>query len=345
MAKILVIIDPGHGLFTHGKRCLKSLDPNETREWVLNDNVADELAERLNEYDDVEYVRLDDPSGRRDVPLQERVAKANRLYAEYTKKGYIVIIISIHHNAGIYGGIGGGLVTFTDNRKASNRSREIRNRVYDNVLVKINLRGNRANPKTQAPLYMLSKTDMPGTLVEFGFMDSPTDIKQILSDEHPDQCADGIINFLVADYGITKKVVALAPTPVDDLAVYAYTTSNLNVRAGRSTGHKVLATYPKGTQVRKLYLANGWWSIDVPLSVDKRGFAFVHGDYLAKAPQEQPKYRKGKVDATRGLNVRSGPSTAHKRVGTLKKIPQSLFTQSKLDGTTLDQIDGYRLSL
>lgn len=317
MAKILVIKDPGHGFLTYGKRCLKSLDPNETREWVLNDNVADELAERLNEYDDVEYVRLDDPSGRRDVPLQERVAKANRLYAEYTKKGYIVIIISIHHNAGIYGGKGGGIVTYVDSRLRSDRSIEIRDRTYDALINTTGLKGNRAIPKTEAPLYMLNKTDMPGTLLELGFMDSPTDIVQILSDEHPDQCADALINFLVKDYGINKKAVKPAPTPIEDLADYVYTTDNLNVRSGRSTNHKVLATYPKGTKVRPLYLANGWWSIAVPLSIDNRGYAFVHGDYLSKVAPNQPVYKQGVVSATRGLNVRSGPNTGYAKVGTL----------------------------
>lgn len=317
-AKLLVLIDPGHGFFTYGKRCLKSLDPNETREWVLNDRIADALILRLEQYEDVEYARLDDPSGKRDVPLQERIAKANKLYAEYTKKGYTVIILSLHHNAGIYGGKGGGLVTFADSRKASARTIQIRDRVYDNVLAQIGLRGNRANPKTTAPLYMLNRSYMPGTLIEFGFMDAPADIGQILSASHPRQCADGIINFLVADYGLAKKVTAVAPKPVEDLADYAYTTDNLNVRAGRSTGHKVLATYPKGTKVNPLYLANGWWSIAVPLSVDKRGYAFVHADYLSKTSPIQPVNKQGVVSATRGLNVRSGPNAGYAKVGTLK---------------------------
>ena len=41
MAKIA--IDAGHGLKTAGKRCLNSLDKNETREWVLNDRVSNAL--------------------------------------------------------------------------------------------------------------------------------------------------------------------------------------------------------------------------------------------------------------------------------------------------------------
>lgn len=322
MAKILVIEDAGHGLYTYGKRCLKSLDPNETREWILNDNVADELEERLNEYDDVEYVRLDDPSGRRDVPLSERVTKANALYKQYTAKGYIVIIISIHHNAGIYGGHGGGITNYIDVRNHSQRSLEIRDGLYDSLIAETGLKGNRATPKAKSYLYILYHTKMPGTLLELGFMDSPTDIKQILSNEHPVQCADAIVNFLVDEYGITKKVVRPAPTPIEDLAEYAYTTDNLNVRTGRSTGHKILATYPKGTKVKPLYLAKNWWSIGVPISLDKRGYGFVHADYLTKVAPVQPTNRQGVVNATRGLNVRSGPSTSYVRVGTLKNKTQ-----------------------
>jgi len=37
---MLICIDAGHFLGTPGKRCLKSIDPNETREWVLNDNIT-----------------------------------------------------------------------------------------------------------------------------------------------------------------------------------------------------------------------------------------------------------------------------------------------------------------
>ena len=39
-----IVIDAGHGRNTPGKRCPRSLDPNETREWVLNARVSDALA-------------------------------------------------------------------------------------------------------------------------------------------------------------------------------------------------------------------------------------------------------------------------------------------------------------
>lgn len=317
--KLLLLVDAGHGLYTAGKRCLKSLDPNETREWVLNNRVIEVLEDRLDEYEDVVYFRLDDPTGKRDVPLKERVAKANALYKEYKAKGYTVIIISVHHNAGIYGGIGGGIVMLIDNRAASARSFEIRDRVYDALIATTGLKGNRANPKDRRPLYILNNTDMPGTLAELGFMDSRTDVPVILSDAHPQKCADGFINFLVKDYGLKKKAVKPAPKPVDDASDYGYVLADtLNIRSGRSTNHKILGTLKRGDKVKKLYLANGWWSIDVPLSVDKRGYAFVSAKYIANIAPDQPKYSEGVVTATKGLNVRKGPGTRYGIVTALR---------------------------
>lgn len=317
--KLLLIEDAGHGLYTYGKRCMKSLDPNETREWVLNNRIIEELEERLDEYEDVLYIRLDDPTGKRDVPLSERVAKANALYKEYTAKGYTVVILSVHHNAGINGKSGGGIVMYTDNRRVSTRSIEIRDRAYDAVVSATGLKGNRATPKDRRPLYILNKTDMPGCLSELGFMDSPTDVPVILSKAHADNCADGFIDFLIKDYELKKKAIKPAPKPADDSKEYGYTTSNLNVRSGRSTGHKILTVLKRGTKVEKLYLSNGWWSIAVPLSVDKRGYAFVSAAYISNIAPVQPKYKTGIVTPDRGLNVRKDPGTSYGIVKALKK--------------------------
>ena len=60
MAKI--VIDAGHGKYTAGKRCLKSLDPEETREWVLNARVTEALETYLISARH-ETLRVDDTSG------------------------------------------------------------------------------------------------------------------------------------------------------------------------------------------------------------------------------------------------------------------------------------------
>ena len=42
-----IALTAGHYLETAGKRCLKSLDKNETREWVLNDRICDKIEAKL----------------------------------------------------------------------------------------------------------------------------------------------------------------------------------------------------------------------------------------------------------------------------------------------------------
>ena len=97
---MLICIDAGHYIGTPGKRCLKDIDPGETREWTLNRRVADKLEAILAGYD-CRTMRVDDVTGQRDVALSQRVAAANRAKAD--------VYLSIHHNAGINGGSGGGI--------------------------------------------------------------------------------------------------------------------------------------------------------------------------------------------------------------------------------------------
>ena len=94
----IIVIDAGHGLKTSGKRCLKSIDPNQTREWWLNDRIADKLESMLAAYN-CDIIRADDTTGAKDVPLKERTSKANTAKAD--------VYLSIHHNGGINGKTGG----------------------------------------------------------------------------------------------------------------------------------------------------------------------------------------------------------------------------------------------
>ena len=53
----------GHYLGTAGKRCLKALDPKETREWWLNDRIVDKIQKKLSAYEGIEILRTDDTTG------------------------------------------------------------------------------------------------------------------------------------------------------------------------------------------------------------------------------------------------------------------------------------------
>lgn len=199
-----IALGAGHGANTAGKRCLKSLDPNETREWWLNDRIADLVEYELGKYQGYELLRLDDSDdGKEDVALAERVARANAWGADF--------YLSIHHNAGVNGGSGGGIVAYT-HPQSSKASVEWRDELYEELIEHTGLKGNRANPKATSDLYVLRKTKMPAVLLELGFMDSATDVPIILTDAYARSCAVAIVGVLVRNGGLTPKPTADAPS-------------------------------------------------------------------------------------------------------------------------------------
>ena len=201
----------GHYLYTEGKRCLKSIDPNETREWVLNDRVCDLVEKKLADYEGVQICRLDDTTGQKCIELEERKDEAEDFGAD--------VYMSVHHNAGIKGGTGGGTVVYYYNTTA-NKARA--QRIYNAVVGCTGLRGNRATPVANgSSLYECYKPSMPSYIIENGFMDSKTDTPIILTQEHAEKTAVGIVNFLVSEYHLVKKAEEPVSTrmfvPVNEL--------------------------------------------------------------------------------------------------------------------------------
>lgn len=199
-----IALDAGHGMKTAGKRCLKSIDANETREWWLNQRIATKVENKLKAYEDVETLRVDDVSGDIDVKLGTRCKLANDWKAD--------IYCSFHHNAGINGGNGGGLVviTYDDSNEAVN----LRNALYDSLINAGLMKGNRSNPKvSNKSLYVLNSTRMMAVLVEHDFMDSTTATPVILTEEFAEKAANGWIDFFEKYYGIKKKADAPKEEP------------------------------------------------------------------------------------------------------------------------------------
>lgn len=192
---MIIALDAGHYNDTPGKRCMKSIDPNETRERFLNARMAKHVEELLKAYD-CEVMRCDDRTGKTDPSLSERAARANRAGA--------AAFISIHHNAGINGGKGGGICVFAA-ENASKTSLTLQRAVYDETVKRTGLKGNRATPLPVANFTVIYKANMPAVLGEFGFMDSTTDVPIILTDDFSVKCAQGIVAALVKAFGIKKK--------------------------------------------------------------------------------------------------------------------------------------------
>lgn len=193
----IIALDAGHGMKTAGKRCLKSIDPLETREWYLNDRIMDMVEKDLNDIYICKVLRVDDTTGVKDVSLAARVKAANDANA--------TVYISAHHNAGISGGNGGGTIIFYYSSKAA-RAAEAQH-LYDAIVKQTGLVGNRSSKVIKYGYYVIKNTKMPAFLIENGFMDSRTDVPIILSEDHARKTADGIISFLVNEYKLERKIV------------------------------------------------------------------------------------------------------------------------------------------
>ena len=164
-------IDAGHYLKTPGKRVSKKFDKNQTREWVLNDRIARYIAAFFKDYAD--------------------------------------FYLSIHHNAGIAGGKGGGIVAYGYHKPLT-----YRDEIYDACIKATGLQGNRAKPKVKKAFHVLKHTKMPGVLMECGFMDSATDAPIILTEDYAKKLAKAMAEAIARCFGLTKQQTVSIDLPV-----------------------------------------------------------------------------------------------------------------------------------
>lgn len=246
---IKIAIDAGHGLYTAGKRCLKKLDANQTREWSLNDRIADRLELLLSAYK-CEVLRVDDTTGLTDVSLTNRTNKANAWKAD--------IYISIHHDAGANGGTSGGTTVFYYSSKAERKVQA--QRLYESVIRNTGLVGNRSTKVRKHGYHVLKKSNMPSFLIENGFMDSSKDVPVILSDKHANNTANGILEFLVEELALERIA---EKKPVGEESVNAsfkvkIIVDSLNYRSGAGTEYPVKGTVKKN-QIYTITETSGSW--------------------------------------------------------------------------------------
>lgn len=129
-----VAIDAGHGLYTSGKRCLKSIDPNQTHEWQLNSRIAGYVVQHLQAAG-VQTMRTDDVTARRIYRCLAGAASQTRLA--------LISSSPSMQMPGIGGGAGGGVVIYTL-PNASAATRDWQADTYNQVIALTGLRGNRS---------------------------------------------------------------------------------------------------------------------------------------------------------------------------------------------------------
>lgn len=295
MASFKIALSAGHGKNTAGKRCMKSLDPNETREWALNSRIAEKIEDLLLEYTDCDLLRLDDRTGAKDIALSTRSKSANAWGAD--------LYLALHHNAGVRGGKGGGIVAYI-HTKPSTDELEWQKALYNALIEATGLRGNRSNPLSKANFHEVREPKMTAVLLELGFMDSKTDVPIILSDAYADKCAKAIVQVIVQRGKLAKKdgstekessstsTTTPAPAPQVKLdaakqfnkakaGAYVVQSSDgcLNLRAGAAASKQLIETMKNGTKVRCYGYYTGSWLYVVSAAGNK---GFCHSAYLKK---------------------------------------------------------------
>lgn len=236
----------GHYLGTAGKRCPKELDPNQTREWWLNNRIVSKIEQNLSTYDGIEILRIDDPTGKTDIPLKDRVAKGNTWGADFW--------LSIHANAAkekIFNG--GGIAAYVA-PNASEKSKQWQKALYEASIKETGLKGDRANPIAVASHYETRYTKMPAVLMECGFMNSTVDCPIILTEKFADSMAKACSDTIIEMAGLKKKAVTTKP---------AVKVSIIMPVLSRSTKHDAVKT------LQMLLNARGFSDAsEKPLAVD-----------------------------------------------------------------------------
>lgn len=200
--KFLLALDAGHGLPTEGRRIPANLDPAQHQEWWLNQRVCNYIAEAAKRYEGFEILRVDDATGAEDVGMSVRCQRANAAGAD--------LYYSAHHNAGINGGRGGGVVAFSLGEGST--AAGWRDALYAAIVAAGGLAGNRSSPKTTADFYVLRNTAMPAVLIEHGFMDAPDDVPAILREDYAKAVGYAVAECIATRAGLAKKAQAAAPT-------------------------------------------------------------------------------------------------------------------------------------
>lgn len=204
-------LNAGHYKYTAGKRCNASLDPSQTREWVLNDRICDKIEKILAEYDGIEVLRIDDTTGEKDISLYNRTLKANNWGADFW--------LGIHHNAAGKVFSGGGIVAYVYTSPSA-KALEWQKALYNASVSATGLSGNRSTPLAKKNLHECRETKMPAVLMECGFMDSTVDCPIILSEGFADKIAKAFADVIIEKSGATKKVTE--PNVIYRVQVGAY---------------------------------------------------------------------------------------------------------------------------
>lgn len=197
----LVILDPGHGLNTPGKRTPKFSDSTFMRENEFNREVVIKVYKLLEENENIDVVFT--TTEKRDIPLIERVERVNMLYDRVRNLYDKIVVVSVHANAmkNYWNDIGSGTATFHyPNNETDKKFAEV---IQKNLITKTKLNSHRGGV-VAGDFYIIRAVKCTACLVECAFMDNQTEAKLLRTDEFRQACSEGIVNGLLEYFGINE---------------------------------------------------------------------------------------------------------------------------------------------
>ena len=192
----VITIDAGHGYNTSGKRAYDG----SFREWEINDKIARQIEETLEECYGIEVVRVDDVTGNVDVSLQERLGRAVNLDSD--------LHLSIHNNS--FGETAPNNISGVETFYAHNNEdmKQLATNIGDN-LANSTQRANRGAKSTlDWNLFVpreFDKANIDTVLIEGLNMNNDQDIQYMLSSKYVNDYSESVVKAIVAQYKLIAK--------------------------------------------------------------------------------------------------------------------------------------------
>lgn len=181
---VKIAIDANHGLKNLGEML-----PEDDQDWICNEKVVRAAIDKLKTYKDVEILRVDDSTGKLDIPLTIRTNRAIEWEAD--------VYVAIHNNSGI------------GSRRKTNSVESFSLDLLKNYL---NYKGSpyRTYPRIVRPMgnqdggtismnfHVLRDSLMPVIVREGGFLNSEVNIIKLCSEKLMAAEGEGIADGLAA---------------------------------------------------------------------------------------------------------------------------------------------------
>lgn len=196
MGKFKILIDPGHGCDTKGKRS----PDGRLREYAWAREIAGRVVDELKSYGyDVDLVTTEE----KDVSLKERVDRVNRYCSLYGRGN--VVLVSIHVNAAGDGSKwmnarGWSAYTTPSRTKSDDLADDLYWAARQVFGAPLTIRADYSDgdPDWEANFYILKNTQCCAVLTENFFQDNKEDVEYLLSKKGKEDCVTVHVSGIVA---------------------------------------------------------------------------------------------------------------------------------------------------